>query len=381
MDNSENNNQNLSDINIFDSINIEDSINLINDLNQSINLKISDSVADLIKCIICLGPVKDPLSCPNCNNFACKKCLEQYFNSNINARCPICKGEVQFYQFTENKIINEVERILTQEKNNKNKIDELSKLIEQKRSEWFDRGKELEQLIDKIIKYQKSLEEYKKQYHIFFMSCEKLVKTICEKQSKQLQELINNMCDYNNGVVKNSIIEYDNINNKNKNYHYNEKNYKNLINEILSLERKHFNEKNKKESNSLIKPIKIVPSLENIFLKKILIKKEDFFKQNFSIKAKGYKSEIGEFRINYMLLHNNEYSIICKVDFPLNYDNKCYFLTQNKVDGNNNQDIIPMKLTEYKTKYIYECVIKFEEFDNCQQKEIKLGTEVSIFSM
>ena len=242
----------------------------------------------------------------------------------------------------------------------------------------FDQGQELEQLIEKLINYQKSLEEYKKQYHIFLMSWEKLVKTICEKQSKKLEELINNMYDYNYGVIKNSIIEYENINKKNKINYYNKENCEDLINEILSLERKNFNEKNIKEINSIIKPIEIVPSLDNIFLKKISIKKEDFFKPNFSIfSLKGYKSEIGDFKINYRLSHNNRYYIICKVDFPSNDDNKCYFFTQN----NNNHDIIPMKLTEYKTKYTYECIINFEEFDESEQKEIKLGTKVTIFSM
>ena len=149
----------------------------------------------------------------------------------------------------------------------------------------------------------------------------------------------------------------------------------------MSLERKHFNEKNKNESYSLLKPIRIVPSVNNIFIKKILIKKDDFLKPNFSINLKGYKIEIGDYKIIYNFSSKNGHIIECKVDFPLIYDNKCYFITQNKVDGNNNQDIIPMKLTDNKNKYIYECIINLEEFNNWEKKEIYLGTEFTIFSI
>ena len=382
MDNNESNNRNYIEENsLIDSINIRDSINILNNLNDSINLKISDSVVDFIKCFICLGSVNDPLSCPNCNNFACKKCLEHYFNSNVNAKCPICKGEVKLYQFNENRIINEVQKILTQENSNINKIDELSKLIKQKKKDWFDQSHELDILIQKIIKYQISLEEYKKQYHLFFLNCEKLVKNLCDKQSQKLQELIDNMLAYNNDVVQNSINQYGNIDNKNEKNYYNKENFKDLINEILSLERKHFNEKNKNESYSLLKPIRIVPSVNNIFIKKILIKKDDFLKPNFSINLKGYKIDIGDYKIIYNFSSRNGHIIECKVDFPLIYDNKCYFITQNKVDGNNNQDIIPMKLTDNKNKYIYECIINLEEFNNWEKKEIYLGTEFTIFSI
>ena len=213
------------------------------------------------------------------------------------------------------------------------------------------------------------------------MNCEKLIKQICERQSQKLQELIDNMLTYNNDVLKKSINQYDNIINKNQNNVYNKENFKNLINEILSMERKHFNEKNKNESYSLLKPIKIVPSINNILIKKILIKKDEFLKPNFSINLKGYKVDIGEYKIIYNLSFNNGYTIDCKVDFPLVYDNKCFFLTQNIVDGNNNQKIMPMKLTDYKSKYVYECVIKIEEFDTFEKKEIYLGTEVIIFSI
>ena len=213
------------------------------------------------------------------------------------------------------------------------------------------------------------------------MNCEKLVKDICEKQSKKLQELIDNMLTYNNDVLKKSIKQFDNKIDKNQNNIYNQENFKNLINEILSMERKHFNEKNKNESESLLKPIKIVPSINNILLKKILIKKENFLKPNFSINLKGYKFDIGDYNIIYLLSSNNGHKIMCKVDFPLIYDNKCYFLTQNKVDGNNNQGIIPMQMTNNKNKYVYECIINIEEFDTWEKKEIYLGTEVTIFSI
>ena len=40
-----------------------------------------------------------------------------------------------------------------------------------------------------------------------------------------------------------------------------------------------------------------------------------------------------------------------------------------------------MKLTDNKNKYIYECIINLEEFNNWEKKEIYLGTEFTIFSI
>ena len=51
----------------------ENSFSLLKSLNESLNKDLSQSVLELVKCFICYNQVVDPLSCPKCNNFACKK--------------------------------------------------------------------------------------------------------------------------------------------------------------------------------------------------------------------------------------------------------------------------------------------------------------------
>ena len=43
-------------------------------INNNTFDKMSESVLNLTRCFICLCPALDPLKCPECNNFACKKC-------------------------------------------------------------------------------------------------------------------------------------------------------------------------------------------------------------------------------------------------------------------------------------------------------------------
>ena len=76
--NSHQNNTNQSQNNRYEDEE-EDSFMLLNSLNDSLNKDLSQSVFDLVKCFICYNQVVDPLSCPKCNNFACSKCLEMYF--------------------------------------------------------------------------------------------------------------------------------------------------------------------------------------------------------------------------------------------------------------------------------------------------------------
>ena len=92
--------------------NIKSNYQLINEINDSINKSLSQSVLDLVNCFICLSPANEPLSCPKCNNFACKKCLEIYFGRNEEKKCPICKSIIQLSELKENKIIEEIENIL-----------------------------------------------------------------------------------------------------------------------------------------------------------------------------------------------------------------------------------------------------------------------------
>ena len=116
MNNSDNNNpQNNDSMN-----NLKRSLLLLNDINDTINKNISKSVLDLVNCFICLSPVNEPLTCPKCNNFACKKCLEKYFGEETQKRCPLCKRDIKLNELKENKIVEEIEAILNKKEDNGN---------------------------------------------------------------------------------------------------------------------------------------------------------------------------------------------------------------------------------------------------------------------
>lgn len=99
-------------------MNLKNSYNILNNLYDSISKDLSQSVRDLTNCFICLSPVVDPLSCPQCNNYACKECLKKYFD-NQSKDCPLCKGHVSFNDWKKNTIIDNIEKILN--KNNEKK--------------------------------------------------------------------------------------------------------------------------------------------------------------------------------------------------------------------------------------------------------------------
>ena len=129
--------------------NLTSSIITLDNLNESLNAHLSQSVFDLVNCCICLSPVEEPLTCPKCNNFACKKCLEMYFGNKKTKKCPLCKENIEIREMKENSIIKEIEKILNKSENNKNKFLELSRLIEQKKNEWENEHDNIKSLIEK----------------------------------------------------------------------------------------------------------------------------------------------------------------------------------------------------------------------------------------
>ena len=371
---------------ISSSININNSNNLLNgnvfldNLNESLNKNLSQSVFDLIKCFICLDEVNEPLSCPNCNNYACKKCLETFFR-NQNKRCPICKQEVNFNEFKENKIIENIKNILDKDESKKNKIDELSKLIETKKKEWGDQTNIINLILEKIFNYSSLLNDYRKQYELFFLTCQKVVQKTFEDYTKKTQDLIENLLSYNK-IAEDTIKKYDEIDKNNKKNYYSNNNIKNLINEILSMERKHFNNKNNQEAEKLLNiPIRLIPSINQYNIKEIKFKKDDFNFLNLNYNGNHYK--IGKYNLKYTLNAEKGYRAYCEFSFTLKDGlNACFFITQNKIDKNNKQKPFPMKLTKYQgNMYVYECIITFDEFDTGKEKKIKMDTEVLAFSM
>ena len=113
--------------------NITGSFYLLNELANSLHKNISDSVMDLTKCFICLSPVNEPLTCPNCNNFACENCLQSYFGGSYSKKCPLCKKEIKFNELKKNQVISDIEKIMNKDNTRIDKVKELSKLIKEKK--------------------------------------------------------------------------------------------------------------------------------------------------------------------------------------------------------------------------------------------------------
>ena len=169
---------NINNINMPENNRYEeegDSFNILKSLNESLNKDLSQSVFDLVKCFICYGPVVNPLSCPKCNNFACSKCLEMYFGNQRGKKCPICKQNIELKQLKKNELISKVEDILNKCDSEKNKIEELSALIEEKKNLWENQANNINGILNRIFKYQENLEEYKKEYQLFFLNCQKVI--------------------------------------------------------------------------------------------------------------------------------------------------------------------------------------------------------------
>ena len=105
-DNKKNDNENINNI----------SIDLIsNDIKTILKKDLPDNVIDLTQCFICLSIVSHPLSCPKCNNFACKKCFENYFGNQLTKNCPLCKQSINKKDLKKNKTMREIEKIIYKE--------------------------------------------------------------------------------------------------------------------------------------------------------------------------------------------------------------------------------------------------------------------------
>ena len=366
--------------------NLKNSLLLLNGLNDSINNNISQSVLDLVNCFICLGPVNEPLTCPKCNNFGCKKCFEKYFDNQREKPCPLCKRIIKLNELKENKIIEEVENILNKEKNIDNKINELSKLIEEKKKKWENQSNNINIYIEKIFKFQEELQTYKNEFDVFIINCQKLIDTTFQDVNKKIVNLINSLLSYNY-IIDDSIKKYDDIYKKNQNKIYNNNdNIKKLINELLSLERKQFNDRTHLETEEFLSTaIKIIPSINLYHIKSINIKENDFLNNN-NMTYKGNNYKLNDFQIVYTFNNeNNKYKCNCKLTFTLKNDNDkkmCFLLSQFLQFKNKNEKLIPMKLIKNEgTKYIYECNILYEELFTLNVDEVSIKTEALIFTI
>ena len=358
----------------------ENSFSLLKSLNDSLNKDLSQSVFELIKCFICYNQAIDPLSCPKCNNFACKKCLEMYFGNQRGKKCPICKQIIEMKELKKNEIISKVEEILNKCESQQNKIDELAALIEENKNAWENQANDINIILNRIFKYQESLEEYKREYELFFLNCQKVIQKTFEDYQTKTEELVKSLLSYNK-MANESIVLYKKLSEKNKNNYYNEKNIKDLINEITNMERKHFNDKNHEDTEKFLNsPIKIVPYINLFQIKETRITKNDIIKFG-KISKSGNHYKIGDFKLLYSFDIENGYKAVCEFSFTLkNKMNACFFAAQNKISQIGEQSVYPMKLTKNtNNNFVYECYIPFDEFEINNDNYTTIKTSVLAF--
>ena len=377
FNNNPNSNNNINEI---DSLLLLEDIN--NSINNSINKTLSQSVFDLVRCFICLEPAEDPMTCPKCNNFGCKKCLESYFKNSSIKRCPLCKQDINLKELKENLIVKNIEAILNKNNNKADKVKELSDLILKKKQDLKGESKSISIILDRIFKYQETLKKYREEYNIFLMQIQQASENIFDEYNKKIEELINSLLSYNQ-IYDTSIQKYNDIYNNNMNNIYNNDNIKDLINEILTLERKHFtstyNYLNKTE-NFLNKPIRITPVISRFKIKEVNIERKKL-NQTTKERISGIYFKIGAYILIYDFQSSQGCNCFCKFSFTLNDDNKkmCFLVSQMLIFENNKERLFPMKLVKQNGKtYNYECQIFCEEIKDVKDHFIKFRTEALV---
>ncbi len=373
------------------------------------NNDLSESVMNLTQCFICLNRVNYPLSCPKCNNFACKQCFMNYFGNETEKFCPLCKQNIKKKELKKNKTIAEIEKILYKSDTKNNKVKELSKLIKEKKKKWENQDTYLKDILNELIKYQENLKIYRKEYEKFFMNWKKMFENTLQEYEETINKLINLLITYNEKYsldFKTLIIKYNEIkkikemdekdgkkeinNEKNENISI-------LVNEIIDLERKHFNEGKKdiddgnvdkinknyfidniinETTSFLLKPIVLIPNLSTYSIGFTNIDRKDL--NNGSIKQKGYNVHIGDYQIKYTF-GENKFSGLCKFYFKNKNNNAEYFIIQKKGIYKSYQ-IFPMKFISNKNFYSYEAQIDFNELKE-EFSQISMETKVQVFSL
>ena len=364
------------------------SIDLIsNHIKKSLKKDLSESVMNLTQCFICLSVAKNPLTCPKCNNFACKDCLDKYFGEEEEKECPLCKNIIEKDKLKINKTIKEIEKILYSEKSKSNKIKELTKLVNEKKKKWEKQNPDLNNLINKIISYQENLRNYREKYELYFKTWKERIKTVFGLYEKKIEELIDLLMryqeKYNNSITK-SINNYNKIKEKSN---ISSKDISSLVNEVLTMERHYFNMKSnnnssfnniiQKSNQFFITPILIMPNISNYTLGTVYLGKKDLFK---NINKKDYNVHIGY----YQILHSfdtNKFTSSCRL-YIKNDRDVSFFPIQKKVIDSKFYEIIPMKDVSDSNHFIYEAFVDLNELNNDEdEKTIRIETKIQIFSV
>ena len=365
------------------------SIDLIsNDLQARLKKDVTESVMNLTQCFICLSIADYPLSCPKCNNFACKECLEKYFGEENEKKCPLCNQLIKKNDLKKNKTIREIEKIIYKEDTKNNKIKELSKIVNEKKKKlWENQEQYLNNLINNVIQYQENMRQYRKKYELYIIKWKQQIDKVFAQYEKKIEKLLDLLLQYRQ---KNSKDLSESIKSKEK------KNINSLVNEIVLLDRNFFNEENKKQeinykykANGLLEdiikksneffitPILIMPNISNYNIEILYIDQKEFKKGN--INKKDYNVHIGNYRVQHIFDTKN-YLVKCKLLINNNRD-VSFFPIQKKILDEKYYEIIPMKDISGLIDYNYEAEFDMNELKDDSKLTIRLETKVQIFSV
>ena len=367
------------------------SIDLIsNNIQTRLKKDISESVMNLTQCFICLSISNYPLSCPKCNNFACKDCLEKYFGEEDEKKCPLCNQIIRKSDLKRNKTIREIENIIYKEDTKNNKIKELTKIANEKRKKlWEKQEKYLDNLINNVIQYQENMREYRKKYEIYIIKWKQQIDKVFAQYEKKVENLIDLLLKYKQKYGK-DLSEPIKLKDKK------EKNINSLVNEIVSMDRSFFNEENKKNENNykykansllddiiqksnefFITPILIMPNISNYNIEILYINQKEFKKGK--INKKNYNVHIGDYQLQYMFDTKN-YLVKCKL-LIINNRDVSFFPIQKKILDEKFYEIIPMKDVSGLIDYNYEAEFDMNELKSNTKLTIRLEAKIQIFSV
>ena len=365
------------------------SIDLIsNDLQARLKKDITESVMNLTQCFICLSIADYPLSCPKCNNFACKECLEKYFGEENEKKCPLCNQLIKKNDLKKNKTIREIEKIIYKEDTKNNKIKELSKIVNEKKKKlWENQEQYLNNLINNVIQYKENMRQYRKKYELYIIKWKQQIDKVFAQYEKKIEKLLDLLLQYRQ---KNSKDLSESIKSKEK------KNINSLVNEIVLLDRNFFNEENKKQeinykykANGLLEdiikksneffitPILIMPNISNYNIEILYIDQKEFKKGN--INKKDYNVHIGNYKLQHIFDTKN-YLVKCKLLIN-NERDVSFFPIQKKILDEKFYEIIPMKDISGLIDYNYEAEFDINELKNNSKITIRIETKVQIFSV
>ena len=382
-----NNNNNLGN-NINVNLNNKNNVHPFTEVNNSLNKDLTQSVFDLVNCFICLCPAENPMSCPKCNHFCCRKCFDKFFESETTRKCPICKQDISKNEITKNNIIQDIENIINKNENNKQKAAlELTKLLNEKKKEWEGQYNNLNKYIEKVYRSLELLKRYKNSYMSFFAQIEKYF----NDYQKKLEQLLNYLKSYN-AAATDSINKYNNFIKKSQMNFYTNKNVKDLINEILDTERKYFNKKNKEETN--VYDIKLEPKCINLIKRKVLDCLNHNSTASYSVSGficdGGIENQIGEydisFNVNSFTLGKCNFDI--KISVEMNNDwQHSLILVNQKIDFDSktkkfiNFKLVKQENSNYEFKYNFQMDMKdINEFQDYSSSKL-LQTEFTIFKI